>query len=150
PLENPAPEVQDPLETDGSQKIRSLCASSTHLALHDQLFVGVEFRVATRNFAERDQLRARNAVDLPLVRFADVDDPKLLASVETLLELDGADFKRIARVHRGCLRCGRTKAAELLVVDELLDGRMGAAHRAVWILPEFQLTEVHAQRVVNQ
>src|SRR5215813_5232788 len=79
PLEYPAPEVQDPLEADRSQEIGGFCASSAHLALHDELFVGVELRIATRNLAQRDQLRSWNAVDLPLVWLADVDDPELLA-----------------------------------------------------------------------
>ena len=40
-------------------------------------------------------------------------------------------------------------AAELLVVDQLGDGRMVAAHRAFRIAAQLQLAEAHGQRVVQ-
>ena len=44
----------------------------------------------------------------------------------------------------------RPEAAELLVVDQLRDRRVRAAHRAVGILAQLQLAEPHPQRVVDQ
>ena len=45
---------------------------------------------------------------------------------------------------------GLFDAAELVVVDQLGDGRMRAADRAVGILAQLQRAEVHAQRVDQQ
>src|SRR4051812_34277434 len=41
-------------------------------------------------------------------------------------------------------------AAELIVVDELRNPRMGSAHRAIRILSELQLTEAHPQGIDNE
>ena len=56
---------------------------------------------------------------------------------------------RRRRLDRRLRRLGRRHAAELLVVDQLLDRRVGAAHRAIRILAQLQLAEAHLQRVVD-
>ena len=40
-------------------------------------------------------------------------------------------------------------AAEFLIIDELGDGRMIAAHRALRIAPQLQFAEAHRQRIVQ-
>ena len=50
----------------------------------------------------------------------------------------------------GAVELRRRHAAELLVVDQRRDGRVRAAHRAVRILAQLQLAELHPQRVEQQ
>src|SRR4029077_15286809 len=107
---------------DRPQKIGRFGASAAHFALHHELFVRVELGVSAWNLAERNELSAGNSIDLPLVGLADVDNPQFVATVQTLFEFDGGDFKNIVCAHRCNLRHGRTEAAELLVVDELCHG----------------------------
>ena len=45
----------------------------------------------------------------------------------------------------GCLGLG--DAAELVVVDEFRDGRVFTANGALWILAEFELLELHFERI---
>ena len=72
--------------------------------MDDDLVVGVELDMPLRDVAERNQDGARNAIDLILVRLADVDDLERVAAIETLLELDRRNLGGI--VHSGRLRCG--------------------------------------------
>src|SRR4051812_14590987 len=151
PVEHAALEVQHVLEPHRSEEIGRLCASAAHLAMDDDLFLGVEFGVPPRYIAQRNQLRTWNTVDLVFVRLADIDNPQFVAPVEPLFQLDGGNLEIIlGRSHSSWLRFGRSQAAELFVVDQVGHGWMRAAHRAVWILPELQLAESHPQRVVNQ
>src|SRR5439155_1123487 len=110
--------------------------------------IRVQLVLALGDVPERDQHGTRNAVDLILVRLANVDDLQRVATVEPLFELDGGDFGR--GVHGDRLRGGRRDAAELFVIDELLDGGVGPANRAVRLLPQLQLAELHAQRVEDE
>src|SRR5437773_2897119 len=151
PVENAASEVEHPLESDGSQEIGRLCAPRAHLAVHDNLLVGIELLVAPRHVAQRDQDRPWYPIDLVLVGFADVDDLQGVATVEPLFQLDRRDFRCIVlNVLHGCGLRGGMNPAELLVIDQLFHGRMSAAHRAVGILAKLQFPEPHAQRIENQ
>src|SRR6185503_5727995 len=53
---------------------------------------------------------------------------------------------------RNDLICNRlvTQTAELLVVDQLVDRRVVAAHRTVRIAPQLQRIDLHGQRVEVQ
>jgi hypothetical protein len=88
-----------------------------------------------------------NSIDLILVRLAHVENRQPVAAVEAFLELDGTDVSGV--VHRCWLRCG-INPAKLVVVDELGDGRVRTAYRAVGILPELQLAELHSERVEDE
>src|SRR2546422_9546248 len=44
----------------------------------------------------------------------------------------------------------RADAAERLVVDQLGDRRVAAAHRAIWVFLELQLAELELERVEQQ
>src|SRR6266542_982924 len=101
---------------------------------------------APRQLTERDQLRAGNPVDLPLGGLADVDQLDAPPVVEQLPQL-----------HRGQRRAGRRglrlvgdDTAELLVVDQLGDGRVLAADRALRVLANADVLEGQLQRVVDE
>ena len=120
--------------------------------MHHQLGILVQLGIPPRDLAQRNQHRAGNAVDLVFVRLADVDDDERVAAIETLLQLDRRDLGRARGRRAGRRRCRldrRTQTAELLVVDERGHGRVGAADRAIRILPELQLAEFHAERVID-
>src|SRR5207249_3848078 len=71
------------------------------------------------------------------------------SSVQPLLELDGRDLGRTVG-HGRKLRRGGMNAAKLFVIDELRDGGMGAAHRAIGILSQLQLAKLHAKGIEDQ
>ncbi len=100
---------------------------------------------------ERDEPGAvvGQVADLPLVGLAHVDDGRGAAVVQALLQLGRAHLLHpFPGLRLGPLR--RRDAAERLVVDELGDRRLVAAHRAVGVLLELQLAPAHAQRVEEQ
>ena len=83
---------------------------------------GVELAEALRQLRQRDQRAAGNAADLKLLGVAHVEDEQVLAAVEPLLQfLDGDVSVRGGRRRRFLA----ADAAELLVVDQLRDGRVG-------------------------
>src|SRR5262245_65971318 len=75
PGQDAALQVFDLCEPGLLHHVVSLCAAAAHLAMHDDLFFGVEFVDASGELAERDQARAIvfQIRDLPLMRFAHVD-----------------------------------------------------------------------------
>ena len=67
-------------------------AALAALAVEDDLLVPVQLTDALRQLAQRDQVRAVQAGDLPLFRVADVQDIRVLAAVEARLQLSHADL----------------------------------------------------------
>ena len=93
---------------------RRSCSATTISA------VRIEFGQALRQFAERNQRRARNAADLKFVRLAHVDQHELIAAIEFRFHFRGLDFaRRCNRLGRGFMM---RHAAELLIIDQLGDG----------------------------
>src|SRR5207244_12726553 len=84
--------------------------------------------------AQRNVSRAFEMSLIPLMWLADVDEQGV-RHLRQLRRCDVADFGRIA---------------ESLVVDQLRDTRMIAAHGAIRIFSQSQLTELHSQRVEEQ
>src|SRR5713101_9807956 len=66
----------------GSKEIGGFGAATAHLAVHDDFVIRVQLVLALRDVPERNQHRTPNAVDLILVRLADVDDLQRIATVE--------------------------------------------------------------------
>src|SRR5207302_2503068 len=63
---------------------------------------------------------------------------------------DGRNLGWFLGRHGDRLRRGWMNAAELFVVDEVRDCRVRAAHRAVRVFFQLELTELHPQRVEDQ
>ena len=119
------------------------------LAVDDRLALRVDLGRPARDLPERDQDRVRKSRDGVFVRLAHVDDLHVLAEVDPVLELDRRDLFDLRRSGRRD-RLGRRDPAELLVVDELGDRRVRAAHRAVRVLAQLDLAETHRPRIEEQ
>src|SRR5713226_7265410 len=81
------------------------------------------------------------------MRFAYVDDLNIIATVESLFQFSSRDFFHLVFGCGWWLRCD---SAELFVIDQLFDGRIVAAHRAIGILAQLQLAKAHSPRVEQQ
>src|SRR6266511_2463970 len=128
------------------QQRQRLGRAPAGLAVDDHRIGLRQLGQAARQLTERDQLRAGNPVDLPLGGLADVDQLDAPPVVEQLPQL-----------HRGQGRAGRRglrlvgdDTAELLVVDQLGDGRVLAADRALRVLANADVLERQLQRVVDE
>src|SRR5579883_200044 len=131
------------------QKLGCALTTSAALAVDNDLAARIKLAETVRQVTERDQRRA-NVDDLVFVRLAHVEDEDVLAGIETALQLNRGDLRN-SILHSGLLYfLFRENATELLVVDQLFHRRMLAANRAVGILAQLQLAELHAQRINQQ
>src|SRR6478736_2898302 len=128
-----------------------LCGPDAGLAVQDDRLVAgqVAEGVAVEELALRDQLGARDAVDLELVGLTDVDELEvagaLLALLEHHLELGDRD-RRAGGGLGGLVGDG---AAEGVVVDETGDCRVVTAQRAVRVLADLELAPLQLEGVVD-
>ena len=108
----------------------------------------------------RDQ-RGAEVGDRVLVGLADVEDEDVFLGVEFALELLDGDLRDavddrgvgdglVAGDFERADLGGLCDAAELVVVDQLGDGRVRAADGAVGVLAQLEGAEVHAERVDQQ
>src|SRR5579863_5289439 len=81
-----AQHVLDFLEASGPQNVAGFGAAAAHLAMRDDLDARIELVQPLRQIAQRDQLRARDAGDLVLVRLTHIDELELVAAIEARLE----------------------------------------------------------------
>ena len=109
--------------------------------------VGIQLGESLLDLAERHERRALDLGDLELVRFAHIDDGDAeIRVVERALHFLHVN---LVRVFIRLLRLIRD-AAELVVVDQLLDGRVVAAQRTLWIAAQLDFAELHLERIENQ
>src|SRR5262249_20905675 len=137
------------LKTLLPQELDRLGAAHAALAVDDHLLVWVQLAEALRELRQRHQHAAWNAANLVFLRIADIEDKHLLAAVEAAFQFLYRGFPRAIR-RRGSRRLLAADAAELVVVDQLGDRRLVAAHRALWIAADFEFLEGHLQGVVKQ
>src|SRR5258708_31632016 len=81
------------------------------------------------------------------MRLAYVDDLNVVATVESLFQFSRRDF------FHSIFGCGWwlwRDSAKLLVIDQLFDGRIVAAHRAIGILAQLQLAKAHSPCVEQE
>ena len=90
--------------------------------------------------------RLRDIADLVLEDLAHVDQLKIVTAVEPRLDFDRID---VARCHFRNLRL-LGYSAELMIINQFGDSRMGAAHRAIRVFPQFQFAEAHGEGVIKQ
>src|SRR5271170_5865608 len=110
----------DLLESCLLQEGHSLRAPNAGAAMGDDLATGIEFVHAVRQISQRNQVSI-DVADLVFMRLAHVEHEKVLARVQTALELFNLDFGN-ACFHWFLLTTDSTK---LVVVYQLCDGPMG-------------------------
>ena len=97
----------------------------------------------------RDEFAA-DLRNLEFVRFAHIEEKKVIVVdfllVQPGLQLSYRDLGDSV-LHLGRLRRFGRDSAELVVVDQFGHGGVGAAHRAVGILAQLELSKPHGQRV---
>ena len=148
PARDAAGEIPHLSESGCLQLLHGLRAAPADLAVHDNVTRAVERRQRLDERAERDEPRAGNARNVPLVRLANIDEIEVVAARDPLRELRRRDLGNRAR--RGRIRSrSLTHAAELLVVDELRD-LVRAARGALGILAQVERAEAHAKRIDQQ
>src|ERR1035437_9172685 len=86
---------------------------------------------------------AAEVCDLVFVRLAHVEDEEGFSGIETALQFFGLNIS-------GHRRFRAAHAAELLIVNEFLNCSICPADRAVGILAQLQLLELHAERIDQQ
>src|SRR5690348_4728912 len=106
----------------------------------------IQFVHAARQFAQWNQLPFQIA-DLVFVGFAHIENEKIVATVQSRLQFAWRDFRDLD-VRGGSFFA--THAAELVVIDKLMNGAILAAHRALGILAQFEFAEAHSQRVKQE
>ncbi len=119
-----------------------------------------EFADAALDLADGDQ-RCAEVCDGVFVGLADVEDEDVFLCVELLLEFLDGDLRDAVDdgMIGDCFVAGdferadfgwRVDAAELVVVDQLGDGRVRAADGALGVLAQLEGAEVHAECVDQQ
>src|SRR5271165_1186685 len=87
---------------------------------------------------------AAQIADLVLVRFAHVQDEKIIPSIQPCFEF-ARSYLGNFQTRRGSFFAAH--AAEFVVVDELVNGSLLSADRARRILAKFEFAELHAECV---
>ncbi len=145
PGQNPSRQVVDFLESSLAQEIYGLRAADAAAAVGHDFFAGVQLVHAVGEIAERNQVSA-DVADLVFVGLAHVENVEVVAAVEALFQ--------IFHLHFGCGHFGlgllAANSAELLIVNQLGDGRILSASRAIGILAQLEFAELHAERVDQQ
>src|SRR5258705_1339425 len=85
--------------------------------------------------------------DLIFVRFAHIENVEIIAAVETRFQFARQHSRNL---QIGCRSFFAAHAAEFVVVNQLMDGAIFSAHRAIGILAQLQLAELHAERIEKQ
>src|SRR5258708_663591 len=85
--------------------------------------------------------------DLVFVRLAHIENEEIISAIEAGLQFARRNFRDL---HRWPGSFFAAHAAEFVVVDQLGDRRMRAAHRAVWIFAQLEFAELHAESVKQE
>src|ERR1035437_502268 len=147
PPQDSTREIPDAAETRGLELPHRLRAAHSAPAMHDDVARAVQCRQRLGELAKRNQPRAGNPRDVPLVRFTNVDEVELIARALALRELARRHLWKFAVTLRlgGRLR----HAAQLLVVDQLGD-LVRAASWALGILAKIHRVEARIERIHEQ
>ena len=114
---------------------------------HD-VVIGIQLVHALAQLAQRDQDGAGNPADVILVGLPHIQNDGGSPVVQHRPEFLGCHFVGLLGLSRPG-RSLRRNAAELLVVDQGLDGGLLSAERALRILAQLQLPELHLQGIVK-
>src|SRR5208283_3304305 len=148
PRQDPALQVLELTEALGLKELHRLGAAHPALAMNDDLAVGVQRAEALGQLRQGQQGAAGNAANLELGRIAHIENEQGLAAVQPAFQLLHRGLPGVRGYRRSC-RFLATDAAELLIIDQLGDGRLVAADRASRIAADLELTEAHLQRIIK-
>src|SRR5262249_24406092 len=144
PGENATFHVANMLKAGLPEDTAGLRAADSALAVdHDVGFL-IELVQMLGHGRQRDQVCAGNARNPVLVRLPNIDEYEVVAAVQLFFYFPDFDF---AFVH---LRLLGGNSAELLIIDELGDGTVFAADGALRIFAQFELSEPHAEGVIEE
>src|SRR5258706_10272118 len=85
--------------------------------------------------------------DLVFVGLANIENEQIISTIEPGLEFARSDFRHLHGRAGGFFAA---HAAKFVVIDRLRDRRMRSAHRAVGILAQLELAELHPESVKKQ
>src|SRR6202162_1758157 len=146
PREDSALEIENLPEARFAKEIHGLRGSLSAPAMRHDLPRRIQLVHAPRQLAKRNEVPLEIA-DLVFVWLAHIQDKQIVSMIQPRLQLARRDLRHL---HRRAGSLFTTHAAEFVVVNELGDGAMRAAHRAVRIFPQLEFTELHPQRVEEQ
>src|SRR5713226_3461333 len=101
---------------------------------------------APRQLPEWKQMPLEIA-DLVFVGLAHIENEQIISTIEPGFEFAWSDFRHL---HGRAGSFFAAHAAEFVIIDQLRDRRMRAAHRAVRVLPELELAELHPESVKKE
>src|SRR5947209_16776350 len=101
---------------------------------------------APRKFPEREEMTLQIA-DLIFVRLADIENEKIIPAIEAGLEFARSNFRHL---HGGAGSFFAAHAAEFVVINQLGDGAMRTAHRAIWIFAQLEFAEFHSESIKQE
>src|SRR5260370_19495525 len=85
--------------------------------------------------------------DLVFVGLAHIENEQIISTIEPGLAVAWSDFRHL---HGRARSFFAAYAAEFVVIDHLGDGGMRAAHRAIRVLAQLELPELHPECVRKQ
>src|SRR6266849_5343844 len=87
------------------------------------------------------------SADRVFVRLAHIENEKIIPAIETGLQFARSNFRHL---HGRPGSFFAAHAAEFVVIDQLGDGAMRTAHRAIWIFAQLEFADFHTQGVEKQ
>src|SRR5580704_2100983 len=149
PGQYPASQIVHLLEACLLEEGHCFGAPHAGAAVGHDLAAGIEFVHALGQITQRDQVPV-DVADLILMRLTHVEHEKILARIQTPLELFDLYFGN-ACFHWFLLALFFTaNSTKLVVVYQFCDGAMRPAGRTVGILAQLELAELHAKRIDEQ
>src|SRR5208282_4188467 len=146
PCEDAALEIEDFAEAGFAQEIHGFRRALSAAAVRDDFTRRVQFVNAARQFAERDQVTLQIA-DLKFMRLAHIQDEEIVSAVEARFQLARGNLRDL-HIRAGSFFTAH--AAKFVVIDELVNGAMLAAHWTSRIFAQLEFAEFHAERIEEQ
>src|SRR2546428_11566029 len=145
PFVDPADEVLGFTEPNLPEEVRDPARADAGLAIDDDFVGRAKLVHSGRNLGHRHQDRLVQASNFPFHRLSNVEEDDRFAPVDLLLQLRDRDLELLPD-----LLCRASQAAKLLVINEFLDRRIRSADRALGVLAQLELPELHPERVEDE
>src|SRR5579862_2483451 len=133
-------------EAGFAQEVHRLRGAFAAAAVCHNLARRIELMHAARQFTQWQQVPL-DVTNLVFVGLAHVENIKIIATIEPRFELPGSYLGNL-EIRRG--RFLTAHAEKFVVINELVDGAILTAHRAIRILAQLEFTELHAQRIKKE
>ncbi len=130
-----------------AQELQGLHRAAAGFAVEIVTLLRIQFPEPLLKLAQREEFGARDARDLVLVRLAHINHFDAKPRVfQRFFQFVHGNFVGI----HGVLGCMGVHATEILIVNQLFDGRMCPAQGTIRISPDFYLPKTHLQSVKKQ